>query len=68
MTKVSPWYSIRRSDRNVFHDDNDCPDGNGIALQYRKSGHRCRTRCPRCAKLERQLGASERTARLIPLW
>ena len=67
MAKVAPWYSIRQRDRNVFHDDDQCPDGDGIEAKYRKSGHRCRMRCPRCAKLSEPLLSSERLARLTPL-
>jgi len=67
MAKVPPWYSIRQRDRNVFHDNDQCPDVQGIEAKYRKNGHRCRMRCPRCAKLSDSLSSFERMARLTPL-
>jgi len=67
MAKVPPWYSIRQRDGNVFHDDDQCPIGNSIDLVYRKAGHRCRTRCRQCAKIEAELRSPERMARLTPL-
>lgn len=66
MAKVSPWYSVRQRDRNVFHDNDECPEGNAIQPEYRKAGHRCRTRCRQCAKLEAELRSPERLARLTP--
>lgn len=68
MAKVSPWYSIRQQDRNVYHDNTECPEGNEIDHKYRKAGHRCRVRCPRCAKWDGDVQTRERAARLIPLW
>jgi hypothetical protein len=51
MAQVSPWYSIRQRDGNVYHDDNQCPVGRAIDEKYRMKGHRCRQRCPACARL-----------------
>jgi hypothetical protein len=67
MAQIPPWYSIRQRDRNVFHDDDQCPVGKEIDPKYRKTGHRCRTRCPACTKLREPRLASERLARLTPL-
>jgi hypothetical protein len=67
MAQIPPWYSIRRQDPNVYHDDDQCPLGNEIDDRYRKMGHRCRKRCPTCAKLRAALHSSERLARLTPL-
>jgi ssDNA-binding Zn-finger/Zn-ribbon topoisomerase 1 len=67
MAKVSPWYSIRQRDPNVFHDNDQCPKGALISQQFRKTGRRCRQQCPECARLAAELGSSERRARLTPL-
>jgi hypothetical protein len=64
MAQIPPWYSIRQRDRNVFHDDDQCPVGKEIDIKYRKPGHRCRMRCPSCAKLGAMLRNPERLARL----
>lgn len=67
MAQIPAWYSIRQRDLNVFHDDDQCPIGKKIDLKYRKMGHRCRMRCPSCAKLRAPHLTSERLARLTPL-
>ena len=67
MAQIPPWYSIRQRDGNVFHDDDRCPLGKVVDSKYRKAGHRCRPRCPTCAKLGAELISSERMARLTPL-
>jgi hypothetical protein len=51
MAQVFPWHSLRQSDRNVFHDDDQCPVGRQIEEKYRRPGHRCRQRCRVCARL-----------------
>jgi len=51
MSQIHPWHSIRQRDPNVYHDDHLCTAGNAIPSQYHKRGHRCRLRCPVCAKL-----------------
>jgi len=53
MAKVGPWHSTRPRDPNVYHDNSDCPKGQVIGAEYRRTGHRCRGRCPTCTKLER---------------
>jgi hypothetical protein len=35
--------------RNVYHDDNDCPDGKRIKPEHRKPGTAGRPRCKACA-------------------
>ena len=52
MSLLTAWYSIRQSDRNIYHDNDLCPVGNGIASKYRKRGRRCRMRCSTCTKLD----------------
>jgi hypothetical protein len=67
MAQIPPWHSIRQRDRNVYHDDDQCPVGREIDIKYRKAGHRCRSRCPVCTKLRAESQNVERLARLTPL-
>ncbi|HEV7364979.1 MAG TPA: hypothetical protein VGN76_03955 [Gemmatimonadales bacterium] len=67
MAQIQPWHSIRQRDGNVYHDDDQCPLGKGIDPKYRRSGHRCRKRCPTCAKLGDPALQSTRLAKLMPL-
>jgi hypothetical protein len=67
MTRIAPWYSVRQQDKNVYHDDDQCPIGKEIDLRYRKPGHRCRMRCRACAKLGAPEVTSRRLALLEPL-
>jgi hypothetical protein len=67
MAQITPWYSIRQRDRNVYHDDDQCPLGKGIDPKYRRVGQRCRKRCPACGKLRDPVLHSTRLAKLTPL-
>jgi hypothetical protein len=67
MAQISPWYSIRQRDPNVYHDDDQCPLGRQIDQKYRMRGHRCRQRCRACAKLRDPALHSARLAELLPL-
>ncbi|HWN19094.1 MAG TPA: hypothetical protein VNO19_09285 [Gemmatimonadales bacterium] len=67
MAQISPWYSIRQRDGNVYHDDDQCPVGQQIDSKFRMRGHRCRSLCPACAKLRTAATSAERLAKLIPL-
>ena len=67
MTLISPWHSIRQSDRNVYHDNDLCPTGQAIESKYRKNGRRCRLRCSTCAKLAGPEAVAARLALLLPL-
>jgi hypothetical protein len=51
MAKVSPWHSSRISDRNVYHDNDKCTEGNNIETKYHTSGTGGRPRCEHCSKL-----------------
>ena len=64
MAQIPPWYSARSRDRNVYHDDDRCPLGKQVDVQYRKNGRRCRKRCPTCAKLQAAPDHAERLAAL----
>jgi hypothetical protein len=67
MMQIPPWYSIRQRDRNVYHDNDQCPIGQKIDSKYRKAGHRCRMRCPVCAKLSALAETPQQLALLGPL-
>jgi hypothetical protein len=67
MSQISPWYSIRQRDGNIFHDDDQCPRGRAIEEKYRMKGHRCRQRCGACARLRDPATLSIRLAQLTSL-
>jgi hypothetical protein len=50
--KVAAWHSSRKQDRNVYHDNTACTEGNNIETQYRKPGTDGRPKCHHCAKLD----------------
>jgi hypothetical protein len=51
MAKVPPFYSKLPNDRNVYHDNNQCTEGNNIETYNRVSGTGGRPRCEHCARL-----------------
>lgn len=51
MAKTPPWHSARVSDRNVYHDNDKCTEGNQIAIHNHKPGTGGRVRCEQCSKL-----------------
>lgn len=51
MAKVAPWHSIRESDRNVYHNNTLCTEGNNIEEKYRKAGTDNRPLCNHCERL-----------------
>lgn len=54
MPKTDPWHSIRQQDRNVYHDNTRCTEGNNIEPQYRRSGTAGRPLCETCRRLAAQ--------------
>jgi hypothetical protein len=52
VTQVSPWHSKRVTDRNVYHDNNKCTEGNNIESWNRESGTDGRPKCEHCADLD----------------
>jgi len=50
MAKVSPYLSTHPSD-GVYHDNNNCVDGNNIERKYWKPGTGGRPKCHRCKGL-----------------
>ena len=50
--KISPWYSIKIQDRNVYHDNDKCTEGNNIEAKNRRSGTGGRPKCDHCTRLD----------------
>lgn len=51
--KVNPYHTIipeYGGERDVYHDDNACPDGTRIKPEHRASGKDGRPLCKECAK------------------
>lgn len=51
MSKVSPFHSVKETDRKVYHDDNQCTEGNNIETQNRRPGKDGRPQCDHCKRL-----------------
>lgn len=51
MAKTDPWYSVKETDRQVYHDNTDCTEGNNIEEENRRDGTDGRPRCEHCAAL-----------------
>jgi len=51
MAKVEPWYSSGKSDRGVYHYNDQCTEGKQIEAQDRKSGTGNRKSCKQCMQL-----------------
>jgi hypothetical protein len=51
MAKVAPYHSIHPSDRKVYHDHDDCTEGNNIEERYKRPGMDGRPRCEHCQRL-----------------
>ncbi len=51
MAKVSPFHSSRPNDRNVYHDNSSCTEGNNIEPRYKTPGTGGRPRCEHCSRL-----------------
>ena len=51
MAKVSPFHSAKQSDRNVYHDNDDCTEGNNIEQENIRSGTGGYPLCEHCARL-----------------
>jgi hypothetical protein len=55
VAKVSPYHTnspeYPPENRNVYHDDDECPDGKRIKPEHRVSGDAGRPLCKECAKL-----------------
>jgi hypothetical protein len=51
MAKVKPFHSKLQHDRNVYHDNDRCTEGNNIEKQNRVEGTGGRPKCEHCARL-----------------
>jgi hypothetical protein len=51
MTNTSPWHSSLATDRQVYHDDTRCTEGNSIALKDWRPDTGGRPKCEHCARL-----------------
>jgi hypothetical protein len=51
MAKVPAFHSKRPNDKNVYHNDDKCTEGNNIEKQNRVSGTGGRPLCAHCARL-----------------
>jgi hypothetical protein len=55
MAKVGPYNTdsleYPPEHRNVYHDHDNCPEGNKILLKHRESGTGGKERCKDCIKL-----------------
>ena len=51
MAKVAPFHSKKKSDRNVYHDNSSCTEGNNIEPQNKVSGTGGRPKCEHCQRL-----------------
>ena len=49
--KVPSFHSKLTSDKNVYHDNDKCTEGNNIEKQNRVDGTGGRPRCEHCTKL-----------------
>jgi len=51
MAKVPAFHSILSSDRRVYHDNDECTEGNNIETQNRRPGTDGRPKCDHCQRL-----------------
>jgi hypothetical protein len=51
MAKVAAFHSKLETARKVYHDDNQCTEGNNIEARNRRSGTDGRPKCTRCKEL-----------------
>jgi hypothetical protein len=51
MAKVPAFHSVLPNDPRVYHDNDDCTEGNNIESENRRSGTDGRPRCGHCQRL-----------------
>lgn len=54
MARVAARHSSRESDRQVYHDNDQCTEGNNIETRFHRTGTGGRPRCEHCDRLARQ--------------
>jgi hypothetical protein len=52
VAKVAPFHSVLETDRQVYHDNDECTEGNNIEAENRRSGTDGRPRCENCKDLD----------------
>lgn len=51
MAKVAPFHSVKETDRNVYHDNSSCTEGNNIETENKRTGTDNRPKCEHCKRL-----------------
>ena len=51
MARIPAWYSVRPTDKPVYHNNDKCTEGNNIEDKYRKTGTGGHPLCQHCARL-----------------
>ncbi len=51
MAKVPAFHSTKQTDRQVYHDNSSCTEGNNIERRYMAPGTAGRRQCEHCARL-----------------
>ena len=54
MAKVSPIYSVKLTDRRVYHNNNNCNERNNIEKENIRNGTDNRPVCDHCDRLNQQ--------------
>ena len=54
MAKISPFYSVKSTDRAVYHNNSKCTEGNNIEPENRRNGTGNRPLCSHCSRLNSQ--------------
>lgn len=49
--KVPAYYSVNPSDPDVYHDHDDCPEGQQIPARNKRQGTNRHRRCLSCTKM-----------------
>lgn len=48
MAKVAPFHSVKPNDPKVYHDDDQCTEGNNIEKENKRAGTDNRPKCKNC--------------------
>lgn len=54
MARVSPFHSVKKSDRQVHHNNSKCTEGDNIQPAYKRSGTGGHPLCNHCTRLNRE--------------
>ena len=61
MIQATPWHSIKQP---VYHDDDECTEGNNIEPENLRAGDGGRGKCERCSEIQEQTIARRLANRL----